>query len=85
MERTLDVSNALLQDLLQGLGVLKLLLDLGDDGLGQLLLLTLLNLAFIADPRVKNGLGLGSEGSLLLELKSLGLKLGGFLYWELVF
>lgn len=78
-KRTLDVSNALLQDLLESLGVLKLLLDLGDDGSSQLLLLALLDLAFVADPRVENGLGLSGEGSLLLELKSLGLKLGGFL------
>src|SRR5690242_7347017 len=76
---TLDISHALLEDLLQDLGALQLLLHLGDDALSELLLLALLDLALVADPRVKNGLGLGSQGGLLLELESLGLKLGGFL------
>lgn len=77
--RTLNVRNALLKNLLEDLGVLKLLLDLGNDGLGQLPLLTLLDLALVAHPRIEDGLGLGGDGSLLLELESLGLKLGGFL------
>ena len=51
-ERTLDISHALRQDLLQNLGVLQLLLDLGNDGISQLLLLALLDLAFVTDPRV---------------------------------
>lgn len=75
----LDVSNALLQNLLQNLGVLELLLDLGDDGLSELRLLALLDLALVADPGVENSLGLGGQGSLLLELESLGLESGGFL------
>jgi hypothetical protein len=75
----LNVGHALVEDLLKSLGVLKLLLDLGDDGLGKLLLLPLLDLALVADPRVENGLGLVSDGSLLLELESLGLELGGLL------
>jgi len=75
----LDVGHALVEDLLEGLGVLKLLLDLGDDVLGKLLLLPLLDLALVADPRVENGLRLVSDGGLLLELESLGLKLGGLL------
>lgn len=79
MERTLNVGNALLEDLLESLGVLELLLHLGDDALGELLLLALLHLALVADPRVKDGLGLGSEGGLLLKLEGLGLNLGGFL------
>lgn len=78
---TLDVSNALLQDLLENLGVLKLLLDLGNDGGSELLLLALLNLTLVTDPRVKDGLGLSGQGSLLLELVSLRLKLGGFLQY----
>lgn len=48
--RTLNVSNALLKDLLENLGILKLLLDLGDDVLSKLLLLALLDLALVADP-----------------------------------
>lgn len=76
---TLNISNALLQDLLQNLGVLKLLLDLGNDGLGKLTLLALLDLVLVANPRVENLLGLGSKGGALLELVGLGLELGGFL------
>jgi hypothetical protein len=80
MKRTLDVGHALIEDLLEGLGVLKLLLNLSDDGLGKLALLPLLDLALIADPRLENGLGLVGNGGLLLELESLSLKLGGLLY-----
>jgi hypothetical protein len=79
VEHTLNVSDALVKDLLEGLGVLELLLDLGNDGLGKLLLLPLLDLALVADPRVEDGLGLGGDGGLLLKLKSLGLELGGLL------
>lgn len=77
--RTLDFSDALLKNLLQDLGVLELLLDLGDDGGGELLLLALLNLAFVADPGVEDGLGFSGNGRLLLELVCLGFELGGFL------
>ena len=77
--RTLNVGDALLQNLLQDLGVLEFLLDLGDDGGGQLLLLALLDLALVAGPGVEDSLGLGGEGRLLLELKGLGLEFGGFL------
>lgn len=80
--RTLNVGGALLQNLLQDLGVLELLLDLGDDGSSQLLLLSLLDLALVADPGVENSLGLGGQGSLLLELESLSLKLGSLLHNE---
>lgn len=76
---TLNIGDALVENLLEGLGVLKLLLDLGDDALSKLTLLPLLDLAFVADPRVKDGLGLVSNGRLLLELVGLSLKLGGFL------
>ena len=78
-QHTLNVSDALVKDLLEGLGVVELLLNLGDDGLGKLLLLPLLDLALVADPRVEDRLGLGGDGSLLLELESLGLELGGLL------
>jgi hypothetical protein len=77
--RTLNVGDALLQNLLKSLGVLELLLDLGNDGLSQLPLLALLDLALVTDPGVEDGLGLGGQGSLLLELESLSLELGGFL------
>ena len=80
---THNVGNALLKDLVEGLGVLELLLDLGNDALGELLLLADLDLALVADPGVKDGLGLGGEGSLLLGLVGLGLELGGLLLWML--
>lgn len=79
MQRTLDVGDALLEDLLESLGALELLLHLGDDALRELLLLALLHLALVADPRVKDGLGLGGEGGLLLELEGLGLDLSSLL------
>jgi hypothetical protein len=78
-KHTLNIRNALLKDLLQNLGVLKLLLNLGNNGRGELLLLALLNLALVTHPGLKDRLGLSGDGGLLLELESLGLKLGGFL------
>lgn len=76
---TLDISNGLLKDLLEDLGVLELLGDLGDDALGELLLLALLDLALVADPGVEDGLGLGGDGGLLLLLVGLSLELGSLL------
>lgn len=76
---TLHIRNALLQDLVQHLGVLELLVDLGNDALGQLLLLALLDLALVADPRVKSALGLVRNSGLLLQLVSLSLELSGLL------
>lgn len=55
-------------------------MDLADDSLGKLALFTLLDLTLVAHPRVEDLLGLSGEGSALLKLVSLGLKLGGFLY-----
>ena len=75
----LDIGNGLVEDLLEGLGVLELLADLGNDGVGELLLLAGLDGTLVADPGVEDGLGLVSEVDLLLELVSLGLELGGFL------
>ena len=75
----LDVGNGLVEDLLEGLGVLELLANLGNDGVGELLLLAGLDGTLVADPRVEDGLGLVGEVDLLLELVSLGLELGGFL------
>lgn len=77
---TLNIGNALLENLLEGLGILKLLLDLGDDGGSKLLLLALLDLALVTHPRVENSLGLSGKGSALLELISLSLELGSLLY-----
>ena len=65
--------------MLERLGVLELLLDLGNDGVSKLLLLPLLDLALVADPGVEDLLGLVSDGGLLLELVSLSLKLGSLL------
>jgi hypothetical protein len=76
---TLNISHALLENLLQDLGVLQLLLDLGDDALGELPLLPLLDLALVPHPRIQDSLGLGSQRRLLLELIGLSLELGGFL------
>ena len=76
---TLNILHALLEDLVEYLGVLELLLDLGNDGVCELPLLSGLDLAFVADPRVKNSLCLSGELSLLLELVCLGLELSGFL------
>lgn len=78
-ERTLNISHTLGQDLLQDLGVLQLLLHLGDDSLGKLLLLALLDLALVADPGVQDSFSLGGKGSPLLQLVSLSLELGSLL------
>lgn len=74
--RTLNVSNALIENLLEVLGALELLLNLGDDGFGEFTLLPLLDLALVANPRVENGLGLCGNSCSLLHLESLCLKLG---------
>ena len=76
---TLNIGNTLLQDLLKNLGVLKLLLDLGNNALRQLLLLADLHLALISNPRIQHCLGFCSESSSLLELVSLSLELCSFL------
>lgn len=77
---TLNIGNALLEDLLQNLGVLQLLVDLADDSLSKLLLLTLTDLTLVAHPRVEDLLSLGGNSSALLELVSLSLQLSGFLF-----
>ena len=48
--RTLDISNALVQDLLQEPWILQLLLDLADDRVRELFLLPLLDLVLVAHP-----------------------------------
>jgi hypothetical protein len=75
----LDIGDRLVEDLLQDLGVLELLVDLGDNALGQFALLALLNLSFVAYPAVEHVFGLSGQGGALLELESLRLDLGGFL------
>ena len=52
LHQPLYIRDTLRQDLLQHLGVLQLLGHLGDDAVGQFLLLTLLDLSFVADPAV---------------------------------
>jgi hypothetical protein len=76
---TLNIRNTLLKDLIKRLRVLQLLLDLGNNALRKFLLLALLHLALVADPRVEYGLGLGGESGLLLSFVGLGLELGGLL------
>lgn len=49
---TLDVRNALIEDLLQGLGILKLFLDFGNDTLCQFALLPLFDLTLVSYPRI---------------------------------
>jgi hypothetical protein len=76
---TLNIGNALLQDLLKDFGVLKFLLYLGDNAFRQFLLLTDLYLALISDPRIKNCLGFRGKSGGLLKLVCFGFKLGCFL------
>lgn len=76
---TLDVCHTLLKDLVKSLGVLKLFLDLGNNGVGQFLLLASLDLSLVTHPRVQNSLSLSGDGGLLLELVSLGLELSSLL------
>ena len=80
----LNVGNGLLEDLVEDLGVLELLLNLGNDAVGEFLLLADLDLALVADPGVKDGLGLGGNGGLLLELESLCLDASRLLLDEWV-
>lgn len=79
LDQFLHVGDALSQDLLEDAGVLELLGDLCDDAVGKFLLLALLHLTFVADPRVEDGLGLGGQESLLLQLECLSFEMGGFL------
>lgn len=78
-KKLLNVLNRLLENLLLELGVLEVLLDLGDDGLGQELLLSLSDRVLVSNPRVKNRLGLSGKSNLLLGLENLSLELDGVL------
>jgi len=82
LQSLLDVCHTLLQDLLQELGVLQLLADLGNNAVGQFPLLSHLNLTLVSYPAVENGLCFGGKGSLLFEFESLSFEFGGFLFTE---
>jgi hypothetical protein len=58
------------------LGVLEILVDLLNEVGSKLLLLTLTDGGLITDPGVESTLELRSDSYLLLQLKSLSLKLG---------
>lgn len=49
-ELTLNILDALVKNLLEYLGVVQLGLDLGNDGLGKLLLLPLLDTLLVSNP-----------------------------------
>lgn len=76
---TLYILHTLIQNALQDFRVFQLLLDLTDDAVGQLPLLSGLNLPFIPHPGVENTLGLCSQSGLLLHLVCLSLESRGFL------
>lgn len=78
-ELTLDILHALVKDLLENLGVLQFLLNLGNNGISEFALLPLLDTLLVSYPRVENSLGFGCDGGLLLELVGVSLKLSGFL------
>ena len=78
---TLDFHHALLQDLVEDLGILKLFLNFGNHRFGQFLLLSCSYLTFVADPAIENSLGFCGERRLLLKLVCLGLELSRFLEW----
>ena len=76
---TLYVGDTLSEDLVENLGILKLLVDLGNDAVGQFSLLSGSQLTFVPHPRVKNRLDFGSQSRLLLQLVRLCLELSSFL------
>ena len=79
MALTLDLGNSARENVLLRLFVLDGLQHVLDDGFREGGLLALLGLLLVADPRVQNGLELGSQSNLLLEDERFGLELGGFL------
>lgn len=76
---TLNILHTLVKDLLENLGVLQFLLNLGNNGISEFALLPLLDTLLVSYPRVENSLGFGCDGGLLLELVGVSLKLSGFL------
>ena len=79
MALTLNLSNGACKDVLLRLFVLNCLQHVLNDRFCEGSLLVLLDLLLITNPRVQNGLELGSQGDLLLEDERLGLELGSFL------
>ena len=78
-ELTLHISQALLQDQLQLFWVLELLANLANDALREFSLLTLLHLSFVANPGIKDRLGLLHESSPLFEFVRFGLEMSRLL------
>ena len=78
---TLNLGNGACKDVLLRLFVLDRLQHVLNDRFCEGGLLILLGLLLITDPRVQNGLELGSQGDLLLEDERLGLEFGSFLDW----
>lgn len=76
---TFNVSNALLQNLLEDFGILELFRNLGNDGVCKLFLLSGFDLAFVPYPRVEDSFCFCCQRRLLLQLKGLRLELGRFL------
>ena len=76
---TLDLDNSACKDVLLCLFVLNCLQHGLDNRFREGSLFVLLGLLLIADPRVQNGLELGSQSHLLLEDERLSLEFGGFL------
>jgi len=79
MTLTLNLGDGACKDVLLRLFVLDRLQHVLDDGFRKGSLLVLLGLLLITDPRIQNGLELGSQANLLLEDKRFGLEFGGFL------
>ena len=79
MTLTLNLGNGARKDILLRLFVLDRLQHILNDGFCEGSLLILLGLLLITDPRVQNGLELGSQSNLLLEDERLSLEFSGFL------
>lgn len=76
---TLNINDALVQDLLQIPGVLQFLVDLADDAIRELLLLPLLDLILVPYPALQNMFCFSHGIGLLLQLIRLGFQLRSFL------
>ena len=81
MALTLNLGNSACKDILLRPFVLDRLQHVLNDRFCKGSLLALLGLLLITDPRVQNGLELGSQGNPLLEDERLGLEFSGFLDW----
>lgn len=79
LDKVLDLSNGVVEDLLLQLVVLERVLHLPDHAGGKLTLLLLTLAGLEANPRVKHRLDLSGERCLLSELKDLLLGLCGLL------